>query len=49
MTTGSFMLDLGGQFIPVKSTEGGAAVGVVVDSPAGASHFREKHLAGVHY
>ena len=49
VTTGSFMLDLGGQFVPVKSIEGGAAVGVVVGSPAGASPFREKHLAGVHY
>jgi hypothetical protein len=43
------MLDLEGQLLPVKSTEGGAPVGVVVSSPAGASHFREKHLAGVQY
>jgi len=51
-TTGSFRLELEGQFVPVKSIEGGTAVGVVVSSPvipSGASPFREKHLFGVDY
>ena len=51
-STGSFMLELGGQFMPVKSIEGGAPVGVVVSSSApspNAPHFREKHLSGVKY
>jgi hypothetical protein len=50
--TGSFRLELGGQYIAVKSIEGGATVGIVVTSPAvppAASPFREKHLSGIRY
>ena len=50
LATGSFRLELGGQFVPVNSIEGGSAVGVVVSSPgAPPSTFREKHLSGVRY
>jgi hypothetical protein len=49
-TTASFVLELEGQSLPVKSIEGGAAVGVVVVStPSAGSHFREKHLSGVRF
>ena len=49
-TTGTFVLELEGQSVPVKSIEGGAAVGVVViAAPAAGAHFREKHLSGVRY
>jgi len=48
--TGSFVLELEGQTVPVKSVEGGAIVGVVVTAaPAAGSHFREKHISGVRY
>jgi hypothetical protein len=48
-TAESFVLELEGQSFPVQLADGGAPVGVVVESPAGASPFREKHLAGVQY
>jgi len=49
-TTGSFILELEGQSVPVKSIEGGAAVGVVMTAaPAAGAHFREKHLSGVRF
>ena len=48
-TAESFVLELEGQSFPVQLTDGGAPVGVVVESPAGTSPFREKHLAGVQY
>jgi hypothetical protein len=49
-TTGSFILELEGQSVPVKSIEGGAAVGVVLTAaPAAGAHFREKHLSGVRF
>jgi hypothetical protein len=48
-TAESFTLEVGGQPFPVKSVHGGAAVGVVVNSPAGMSPFREKHLSGLQY
>jgi len=49
-TTGSFLLELDGQSVPVKSIEGGAAVGVVLTAaPAAGAHFREKHLSGVRF
>ena len=48
-TTESFILELEGQSFPVQRADGGAPVGVVVESPAGTSPFREKHLTGVQY
>ena len=49
-TTGSFLLELEGQSVPVKSIEGGAPVGVVLTAaPAAGAHFREKHLSGVRF
>lgn len=45
----NFALELEGQSFPVQSADGGAVVGVVVEGPAGASPFREKHLTGVQY
>jgi hypothetical protein len=49
-TTGSFILEVEGQSFPVKSIEGGAAVGVVMTAaPAAGAHFREKHLSGVRF
>jgi hypothetical protein len=48
-TTEGFTFELEGQSFPVKSVGGGAVVGVVVNSPAGMSPFREKHLGGVQY
>jgi hypothetical protein len=49
-TTGSLFLELEAQFVPVKSIEGGALVGVVLTAaPAARAHFREKHLSGVRY
>ena len=50
VTTGSFVLEVEGQSVPVSSIEGGAAVGVVViAAPTAGSRFREKHLSGVRY
>jgi hypothetical protein len=49
-TTGSFILEVDGQSVPVKSIEGGSAVGVVLTAaPAAGAHFREKHLSGVRF
>jgi hypothetical protein len=48
-TAESFILELEGQSFPVQIADGGAAVGVVVESSAGMSPFREKHLAGVQH
>jgi hypothetical protein len=45
----SFLIELDSQSFPVQSADGGAPAGVVVESPAGTSPFREKHLAGVQY
>ena len=45
-----FMLDLGGQSVPVKASEGGAGVGLVVTAtPPAGSFFSEKHFSGVRY
>ena len=49
-TTGSFVLELEGQSVPVKAIEGGAPVGVVLTSASTTgTQFREKHLSGVRY
>src|SRR5262245_42711677 len=49
-TTGSFLLELEGQSVPVKSVEGGAAVGVVLTAaPAASAHFRENKISGVRF
>jgi hypothetical protein len=49
-TTGTFVLELEGESVPVKSIEGWAAVGVVViAAPSAGSRFREKHLSGVRF
>jgi hypothetical protein len=48
--SGSFRLELAGQSNPVNSIQGGAAVGVVVNEPAGmGAFFHEKHLSGVSF
>jgi len=45
-----FILDLGGRSVPVKASEGGARVGLVVTSaPSAGSIFSEKHLSGARY
>lgn len=48
-TAESFILELEGRSFPVQIADGGAPVGLVVESPAGTSPFREKHLAGLQY